>query len=299
MVNQRKSDQAKRQPRNQQGEFSSTGGASVPASDMLAKYAPQSSTPTPPPVDLAFDLDPYEAQEVEFDIPGGRTVHGYALDTGERIDPDGLPGGWHKYSVMEDDDSGAIDVAPYHLVNHRMDFVTDADLGDGFQADGDSWGFTGRNLIDDMPDGFDVDVYREERRKRLMDMAIDDSTRVPCTEDRLTALRMAVGDLMRQNPNDDELSVYDIRPTDEAKRYGKKEAEDDWFASSLMLRDDKITTRSPFVHINKDGDWEGLSQRRAEQLLWRNRQTILRTVRDGNMVEPRLASMLASVFRRH
>lgn len=257
--------------------------------------------PQRPPEALVDAFDPYETVAVEFTLPDGRTVHGWAIDDA-RIDPDRLPAGWHKYSVMEDDETGAIDVAPNHVVNHRFDFATTTDLGDGFQADTDSWGFGDTSLIDVLPDGFDPDEYREEQRHTLLNPAIDDSLTTPRDPDRLNALQAAARGTARhltdRTGDATRVSPCDIRPTVEVKQYDEEDAEEDWFAASLHAAGTKVTTRSPYVRINEDGDLEGLSEQRAENLLWRNRQNILKAVRDDEDADPKTVRALAALFTR-
>lgn len=292
-------------PREPKGSPNGMGGKfavkTSEGDDTDLTAAPISADPMRPPEALADALDPYEAVNVEFTLPDGRTVSGWAVDDA-RIDPDRLPDGWHKYSVMEDDDSGAIDVAPTHVVNHRFDFATTTDLGNGFQGDTDSWGFGDANLIDALPDGFDPDEYREEQRRTLMGRAIDDSLLVPRNGDRLNYLRAAARDTARhlteRTGDATRVSPYDIRPTAEAKRYGEREAGEDWFAASLQASGTKVTTRSPYVRINEDGDLEGLSEKRVETLIWRNRQNILKAVRDDEDADPKTVKSLAVLFMR-
>lgn len=292
-------------PREPAGSPNGKGGKFTPKtsngddSDLTATPIP--ADPMRPPEALADALDPYEAVDVEFTLPDGRKIEGWAVDDA-RIDPDRLPDGWHKYSVMEDDETGAIDVAPTHVVNHRFDFATTDDLGDGFQGDTDSWGFSDTRLIDALLDGFDPDEYREKQRRELMGRAVDDSLFTPRDDDRLNWLQGAVQATARhltdRTGDATRVSPYDIRPTAEAKQYGDRDAQEDWFAASLQASGTKVTTRSPYVRINEDGDLEGLSEKRAQDLVWRNRQNILRAVRDDEDADPGTVKALAALFTR-
>lgn len=120
-----------------------------------------------------------DLRSVDFDLPDGTTLRGWALDGG-RVDRDRLPAGWHAYSVTEDETDepdpawgGAPQDAPYRtvmgireraLVNHRMDILTtrSLDLGqaDVF-VDGDEWGFGDDRLASTDP--YDVGRPAQER----------------------------------------------------------------------------------------------------------------------------------------
>ncbi|WP_147329880.1 hypothetical protein [Bifidobacterium bifidum] len=296
MTDPRKSAIAKRRRRRPSGEFDNEGKANAtPTVDMIRDNT--STVEAAPPVELAASLDPYEARKIEFDRPDGTRVEGYAIDDG-RIDGSTLPDGWHKYSMMEDDDTGAVSIVPQDVhVNHRLDFVTDKDLGDGFDATGDDWGFTEGDLIDDMPDGFDCDEWLEDRRHRLLDQAVEDSDGATMTGERSMLLNRAVNDCLDHDPYNTSVGVYRIAKSTNPAGLGLEDM------SEERIREAREyggwdPDKHQYVHFNADGDLEGLSQEQADNLLWTGRRDILTAVRNDDDADPTLVTVLSRGFAR-
>ena len=137
MTNQNKSAQARQRRRSSDGRFADEDKQdSLPSDTKIQQVASLLTDDTEPDFNQlltapgAFD-DPYEARHIEFDMPDGSTLNGYALDDG-RIDRNKVPAGWHAYSVMESDgdEDGETTLSIDHdgYVNHRMDFITTEDL---------------------------------------------------------------------------------------------------------------------------------------------------------------------------
>lgn len=108
MTNQNKSAQARQRRRSSDGRFADEDKQdSLPSDTKIQQVANLLTDDTEPDFNQllaatgAFD-DPYEARHIEFDMPDGSTLNGYALDDG-RIDRNKVPAGWHAYSVMESD----------------------------------------------------------------------------------------------------------------------------------------------------------------------------------------------------
>ena len=129
---QNRSTQAKQQLRDPHtGQFIDEGKTdSLPTGNKI-QQAIQQLSPTDTEPDYtqllaatdAFN-DPYEARHIEFDMPDGTTISGYALDD-DRIDRNKVPADWHAYSVMESDsdEDGETTLSIDHdgYVNHRME----------------------------------------------------------------------------------------------------------------------------------------------------------------------------------
>lgn len=211
MTNQNESAQARQRRRSSDGRFADEDKQdSLPSDTKIQQAASLLTDDTEPDFNQlltatgAFD-DPYEARHIEFDMPDGSTINGYALDDG-RIDRNKVPSGWHAYSVMESDgdEDGETTLSIDHdgYVNHRMDFITTEDLsqridsGQLTEIHGDDWGFTDNDLVDDLAeksgdDDFDLDTELEEKRHDMMDSAIRDQIFFKPDEENMTALKAA------------------------------------------------------------------------------------------------------------
>ena len=147
-----------------------------------------------------------DARFVEFDLPDGHTIQGWACDD-RRIDGP-APRGWHLYSVMEgEDDEDAFDedafdedafdedafydpvmTVTHHgeRVNHRFDFLTRDDLGSDPAIDfkGDDWGFTDNPIPYYHPCVWmEENGYRGAGQMREgFDKAFRDNLDITCTE---------------------------------------------------------------------------------------------------------------------
>lgn len=104
MTNQNKSAQARQRRRSSDGRFADEDKQdSLPSDTKIQQVASLLTDDTEPDFNQlltatgAFD-DPYEARHIEFDMPDGSTLNGYALDDG-RIDRNKVPAGWHAYSM--------------------------------------------------------------------------------------------------------------------------------------------------------------------------------------------------------
>lgn len=100
MTNQNKSAQARQRRRSSDGRFADEDKQdSLPSDTKIQQAASLLTDDTEPDFNQlltatgAFD-DPYEARHIEFDMPDGSTLNGYALDDG-RIDRNKVPAGWH------------------------------------------------------------------------------------------------------------------------------------------------------------------------------------------------------------
>lgn len=96
MTNQNKSAQARQRRRSSDGRFADEDKQdSLPSDTKIQQAASLLTDDTEPDFNQlltatgAFD-DPYEARHIEFDMPDGSTLNGYALDDG-RIDRNKVP----------------------------------------------------------------------------------------------------------------------------------------------------------------------------------------------------------------
>lgn len=320
MTNQNKSAQARQRRRSSDGRFADEDKQdSLPSDTKIQQAASLLTDDTEPDFNQlltatgAFD-DPYEARHIEFDMPDGSTLNGYALDDG-RIDRNKVPAGWHAYSVMESDgdEDGETTLSIDHdgYVNHRMDFITTEDLsqridsGQLTEIHGDDWGFTDNDLVDDLAeksgdDDFDLDTELEEKRHDMMDSAIRDQIFFKPDEENMTALKAAawqtishdeqnkgestIGDLRIApsiNPHDLHLEDMSEEQIKEARKYGGWDPD-----------------KHKYVHFNQDGDLEGLTEKQADKLIWDNRQRILQAVRDDESANFSTVNLLHNCFNR-
>lgn len=262
-----------------------------------------------------FD-DPYEARRLEFDMPDGNTVSGYAVD-GDRIDRSKVPAGWHAYSVMEndpsDDDSDETTMSIEHdgHVNHRMDFLTvqnldsQIDSGKLSEIQDDNWGFTDDDLASDLEEqsgeyDFDLDIELEEKRHTMMDEAARDQIFFKPTPENMFALKAAIQQTVEhdeRNHGESEIGDLRIAPSinpaalhlgdmteeqiTEARKYGGWNPE-----------------RHKYVHFTQDGDLEGLSEKQADKLIWNNRQRIINAVRNDDSASMNTVNILHNEFNR-
>ena len=320
MTNQNKSAQARQRRRSSDGRFTDEDKQdSLPSDTKIQQVASLLTDDTEPDFNQlltatdAFD-DPYEARHIEFDMPDGTTVSGYALDD-DRIDRNKVPAGWHAYSVMEsdgdEDGETTLSIDRDGYVNHRMDFITTEDLsqridsGQLTEIHGDDWGFTDNDLVDDLAeksgdDDFDLDTELEEKRHDMMDSAIRDQIFFKPDEENMTALKAAawqtinhdeqnkgestIGDLRIApsiNPHDLHLEDMSEEQIKEARKYGGWDPD-----------------KHKYVHFNQDGDLEGLTEKQADKLIWDNRQRILQAVRDDESANFSTVNLLHNCFNR-
>ena len=155
MTNQNKSAQARQRRRSSDGRFADEDKQdSLPSDTKIQQVASLLTDDTEPDFNQlltatgAFD-DPYEARHIEFDMPDGSTLNGYALDDG-RIDRNKVPAGWHAYSVMESDG----DRAWFTLL--AVTLATLIPFVEG--KDGDRVGF----MMGDTSNGFNINITSPE-----------------------------------------------------------------------------------------------------------------------------------------
>ena len=300
MTNQNKSAQARQRRRSSDGRFADEDKQdSLPSDTKIQQAASLLTDDTEPDFNQlltatdAFD-DPYEARHIEFDMPDGSTINGYALDEG-RIDRNKVPAGWHAYSVMEsdsdEDGETTLSIDRDGYVNHRMDFITTEDLsqcidsGQLTEIHGDEWGFTGNDLVDDLAEqsddeDFDLDIELEEKRHAMMKAAAWQTI----NHDEQNKGESAIGYLRivpSSNPAALHLEDMSEERLEEARLNGGWNPDKD-----------------KYVHFTKDGDLEGLSYTEADELIWDNRQRILQAVRDDESANFGTVSLLHNCFNR-
>lgn len=268
----------------------------------------------------AFD-DPYEARSIEFNLPDGTNINGYALDDG-RIDDSRVPAGWHRYSVTEtetDDPDPAFDgenetsLAIEHnaSVNHRMDFITRQDLSkqidNGAASDirSQEWGFGENNLVDDLteksgdPD-YDIDIAREEQRHQLLDQAARDQIFFKPNEENMLALRAAVDQTINHDEQlhgESEIGDLKIVPSINPHGIHLEDMTEDQIREAREYGGWN-PDRHKYVHFTSDGDLEGLTQKQADKLIWKNRQRIIQAVRDDEKADMTTVNILHNCFDR-
>lgn len=319
---QNRSTQAKQQLRDPHtGQFIDEGKTdSLPTGNKIQqaiqRLSPTNTDPDCNQLLAATDAfnDPYEARHIEFDMPDGTTISGYALDD-DRIDRNKVPAGWHAYSVMESDSDKdsettlSIDHDGY--VNHRMDFITTEDLSqriDGGQLTeirGDDWGFTGNDLVDDLVeksnnDDFDLDIELEEKRRAMMDDAIRDQIFFKPNEENMTALKAAAWQtISHDEQNKGESAIGDLRivPSSNPTFLHLEDMSEERLEEARLNGGWK-PDRDKYVHFTKDGDLEGLSYSEADKLIWDNRQRILQAVRDDDSANFGTVNLLHNCFDR-
>ena len=115
----------------------------------------------------------------------------------------------------------------------------------------------------------------QDMRATCQDLSAHAET-IPHTQESIDALRELVDRVLEANP-DSDLGQYKAYPS--------------WLAivqaGHGLTREDIAEKaryggwdpdRDDYMRINRDGDWEGLSQERADNLLWDNRGEIIDTV---------------------
>lgn len=320
MTNQNKSAQARQRRRSSDGRFADEDKQdSLPSDTKIQQVASFLTDDTEPDFNQlltatgAFD-DPYEARHIEFDMPDGSTINGYALDEG-RIDRNKVPAGWHAYSVMEsdsdEDGETTLSIDRDGYVNHRMDFITTEDLGqriDGGQLTeirGDDWGFTGNDLVDDLAEqsddeDFDLDIELEEKRHAMMDAAIRDLIFFKQDEENMTALKAAAWQTINhdeQNKGESAIGYLRIVPSSNPAALHLEDMSEERLEEA-RLNGGWNPDKDKYVHFTKDGDLEGLSYTEADELIWDNRQRILQAVRDDESANFGTVSLLHNCFNR-
>lgn len=320
MTNQNKSAQARQRRRSSDGRFADEDKQdSLPSDTKIQQVASLLTDDTEPDFNQlltatgAFD-DPYEARHIEFDMPDGSTINGYALDEG-RIDRNKVPAGWHAYSVMESDgdEDGETTLSIDHdgYVNHRMDFITTEDLsqcidsGQLTEIHGDEWGFTGNDLVDDLAEqsddeDFDLDIELEEKRHAMMDAAIRDLIFFKQDEENMTALKAAAWQTINhdeQNKGESAIGYLRIVPSSNPAALHLEDMSEERLEEA-RLNGGWNPDKDKYVHFTKDGDLEGLSYTEADELIWDNRQRILQAVRDDESANFGTVSLLHNCFNR-
>lgn len=320
MTNQNKSAQARQRRRSSDGRFADEDKQdSLPSDTKIQQVASLLTDDTEPDFNQlltatgAFD-DPYEARHIEFDMPDGSTLNGYALDEG-RIDRNKVPAGWHAYSVMESDsdEDGETTLSIDHdrYVNHRMDFITTEDLsqridsGQLTEIHGDEWGFTGNDLVDDLAEqsddeDFDLDIELEEKRHAMMDAAIRDLIFFKQDEENMTALKAAAWQTINhdeQNKGESAIGYLRIVPSSNPAALHLEDMSEERLEEA-RLNGGWNPDKDKYVHFTKDGDLEGLSYTEADELIWDNRQRILQAVRDDESANFGTVSLLHNCFNR-
>lgn len=320
MTNQNKSAQARQRRRSSDGRFADEDKQdSLPSDTKIQQVASLLADDTEPDFNQlltatgAFD-DPYEARHIEFDMPDGSTLNGYALDDG-RIDRNKVPAGWHAYSVMESDgdEDGETTLSIDHdgYVNHRMDFITTEDLsqridsGQLTEIHGDEWGFTGNDLVDDLAEqsddeDFDLDIELEEKRHAMMDAAIRDLIFFKQDEENMTALKAAAWQTINhdeQNKGESAIGYLRIVPSSNPAALHLEDMSEERLEEA-RLNGGWNPDKDKYVHFTKDGDLEGLSYTEADELIWDNRQRILQAVRDDESANFGTVSLLHNCFNR-
>lgn len=283
------------------------------------------------PQDLAslydyLDQDRDEAQQVEFNLPDGTRVTGWAIDDG-RIGREGLPEHWHAYSVAEDEtdepdanlmqakgidpDTADDEDMEYQTrmrigddihVNHRFDFATTQQLTPQ-QLDAaasipqDDWAFTGEQLSDHVYDnGIDPEIYREERRKNILSQAIQNSMRDKNpTPEKIEMLAQAARENTRVNIYGD--SPIQALAFAKTTRPGQLPGLSDVLPERMEeMRAPDFKPNRPYIHWNQDGDLETVTAKQRETMLWRNRTAILMATRDDDEAKPATSNKLAELF---
>lgn len=320
MTNQNKSAQARQRRRSSDGRFADEDKQdSLPSDTKIQQVASLLADDTEPDFNQlltatgAFD-DPYEARHIEFDMPDGSTLNGYALDDG-RINRNKVPAGWHAYSVMESDgdEDGETTLSIDHdgYVNHRMDFITTEDLsqridsGQLTEIHGDEWGFTGNDLVDDLAEqsddeDFDLDIELEEKRHAVMDAAIRDLIFFKQDEENMTALKAAAWQTINhdeQNKGESAIGYLRIVPSSNPAALHLEDMSEERLEEA-RLNGGWNPDKDKYVHFTKDGDLEGLSYTEADELIWDNRQRILQAVRDDESANFGTVSLLHNCFNR-
>ncbi len=320
MTNQNKSAQARQRRRSSDGRFADEDKQdSLPSDTKIQQVASLLADDTEPDFNQlltatgAFD-DPYEARHIEFDMPDGSTLNGYALDDG-RINRNKVPAGWHAYSVMESDgdEDGETTLSIDHdgYVNHRMDFITTEDLsqridsGQLTEIHGDEWGFTGNDLVDDLAEqsddeDFDLDIELEEKRHAMMDAAIRDLIFFKQDEENMTALKAAAWQTINhdeQNKGESAIGYLRIVPSSNPAALHLEDMSEERLEEA-RLNGGWNPDKDKYVHFTKDGDLEGLSYTEADELIWDNRQRILQAVRDDESANFGTVSLLHNCFNR-
>ena len=320
MTNQNKSAQARQRRRSSDGRFADEDKQdSLPSDTKIQQVASLLTDDTEPDFNQlltatgAFD-DPYEARHIEFDMPDGSTINGYALDEG-RIDRNKVPAGWHAYSVMEsdgdEDGETTLSIDRDGYVNHRMDFITTEDLsqcidsGQLTEIHGDEWGFTGNDLVDDLAEqsddeDFDLDIELEEKRHAMMDAAIRDLIFFKQDEENMTALKAAAWQTINhdeQNKGESAIGYLRIVPSSNPAALHLEDMSEERLEEA-RLNGGWNPDKDKYVHFTKDGDLEGLSYTEADELIWDNRQRILQAVRDDESANFGTVSLLHNCFNR-
>lgn len=320
MTNQNKSAQARQRRRSSDGRFADEDKQdSLPSDTKIQQVASLLTDDTEPDFNQlltatgAFD-DPYEARHIEFDMPDGSTIRGYALDD-DRIDRNKVPAGWHAYSVMEsdsdEDGETTLSIDRDGYVNHRMDFITTEDLsqridsGQLTEIHGDEWGFTGNDLVDDLAEqsddeDFDLDIELEEKRHAMMDAAIRDLIFFKQDEENMTALKAAAWQTINhdeQNKGESAIGYLRIVPSSNPAALHLEDMSEERLEEA-RLNGGWNPDKDKYVHFTKDGDLEGLSYTEADELIWDNRQRILQAVRDDESANFGTVSLLHNCFNR-
>lgn len=320
MTSQNKSDQARQRRRSSDGRFADEDKQdSLPSDTKIQQVASLLTDDTEPDFNQlltatgAFD-DPYEARHIEFDMPDGSTINGYALDEG-RIDRNKVPAGWHAYSVMEsdsdEDGETTLSIDRDGYVNHRMDFITTEDLsqcidsGQLTEIHGDDWGFTDNDLVDDLAeksgdDDFGLDTELEEKRHAMMDAAIRDLIFFKQDEENMTALKAAAWQTINhdeQNKGESAIGYLRIVPSSNPAALHLEDMSEERLEEA-RLNGGWNPDKDKYVHFTKDGDLEGLSYTEADELIWDNRQRILQAVRDDESANFGTVSLLHNCFNR-
>lgn len=320
MTNQNKSAQARQRRRSSDGRFADEDKQdSLPSDTKIQQVDSLLTDDTEPDFNQlltatsAFD-DPYEARHIEFDMPDGSTINGYALDEG-RIDRNKVPAGWHAYSVMEsdsdEDGETTLSIDRDGYVNHRMDFITTEDLsqcidsGQLTEIHGDEWGFTGNDLVDDLAEqsddeDFDLDIELEEKRHAMMDAAIRDLIFFKQDEENMTALKAAAWQTINhdeQNKGESAIGYLRIVPSSNPAALHLEDMSEERLEEA-RLNGGWNPDKDKYVHFTKDGDLEGLSYTEADELIWDNRQRILQAVRDDESANFGTVSLLHNCFNR-
>lgn len=273
-----------------------------------------------------LDGDGDDAQQVEFELGDGTKVTGWAVDDA-RIPREGLPEHWHAYSVAEDEtdepdtdlmqakgidpdtaDDGDIDyktvlrVGDDIHVNHRFDFATTQQLTNEqlqqMSSIGDEqWGFTGERLSDHVYDnGIDPDIYREERRKLILGKAAENAMR----DDKPTTGKIDMLDKAAHANSgvsvrgDSTITPYAFaKTTHPGDLPGLADVPPERI--SEMTAPDFKPDR-PYIHWNADGDLETVTAKQRENLLWRNRISIILAAKDDDDMPPAVSNRLAQTF---